>query len=173
MASKLEMVVRRSIVVVAVLLAIGIAVLVHGRTAASTQARDASFFVNATAIKGAFSKALGPHPPVVQLVVEPEECTAQVVVGSADSQHFTFRQSTGYVVAGKADTFPERDDIAFSMSTVPFAAIPALIADGSRALDTAPARLVIDRVPAAKELRYRVFAHDGKVAEVFVKTPDP
>jgi hypothetical protein len=62
--------------------------------------------------------------------------------------------------------------MAFSMSTVPFADVPDLVAEGTRLLETTPARLVIDRVPGAKQLRYRVFTDDGRESEV-VRSPDP
>ncbi len=172
MASKLEMVVRRGIVVAAALLAVGLALLVRNNLLASTEARHASFFENALAIKGAFRKALGPHPPVVRLVIEPEEVTAKVVVGNEATQFFVFSQASGFVSSGAADAFPERDDIAFSMSTVPFAEIPQLVVDGERALGVMPARLVVDRVPGSKQLRYRVFTHEGR-ALVVSRTPPP
>lgn len=160
------MVIRRAIVVSAVLLSVGMAWLIQQRMSENRDARHASFFDNAAAIRGAFQKALGPHPPVLELVIEREHSTALVVVGARASQHFTLSQQSGFVAAGPADDFPERDDTAFSMSTVPFGEVPALIADGAKTLKAPPARLVIDREPGAKVLRYRVFDESGAVSEV-------
>lgn len=165
------MVIRRTIVVLAVLLSVGMAWLIHTRLADNGDARHASFFDNAAAIRGAFQKALGPHPPVVELVIERDNSTALVVVGARATQHFTLSQTSGFVAAGPAADFPERDDTAFSMSTVPFGAVPAIVADGARALKAPPARLVIDREPGAKVLRFRVFDEGGDVSEVSVPHP--
>jgi hypothetical protein len=164
------MVIRRGIAVLAVALALLLGWLVHGRMSASTKARGESFFENAVAIRGAYQKALGPHPPVVELVIEPELCTAQVVVGSDATQTFTLGQSSGYVVAGPEGPFPERDDTAFSMSSVPFSDMPALVASAEVELGAAPARLVIDRLPSAKQLRVRAVSDDGR--EALLRTPD-
>ncbi len=162
MASGLEMVIRRGIVIVAVALSVGMAWVIHTRMAASEESRDANFFENASAISGAFRKALGPHPPVIELVIEPDNAVAQVVVGATSTQEFTLSQSSGFVSQGPTDAFPERDDVAFSMSTVPLDAVPTLVGTGREELGAPAARLIIDREPGAKTLRYRVVADDGR-----------
>lgn len=171
MASKLEMFVRRGIVILAVLLAIALGVLVHGRMSASHAARDASFFDNASAIQGAFRKALGPHPPVIEIVIEADVVRVQVAVGTKHKQHFTLGKTSGYVVAGPQDPFdPDRVDVAFSMSTVPFSDVPELVKAGEEELGAPATRVIIDREAGAKALRFRVVAADGR--EATVKSPD-
>ncbi len=155
----------------ALLLAGGMAWLLHTRTAERAGARGASFFEDATAIEGAFRKALGPHPPVLELVIEGDLTSARVVVGATATQQFLLVHENGYVTAGPAREPTERDDVAFSMSSVPFGAVPRLVGEGTEALGAAPARLVIDRLPGAKVLRFRAYADDGRHAEL--KTPDP
>jgi hypothetical protein len=162
-----ELLVRRAIVVVALLLSVGICSVLYFRVKAATRSKDSTFLEDASAIEPAFQRALGPGMPLLELVVEPERVSARVVLDDrGNTQRFVLDRGHGYVARGAPAAASERDDVAFALTTVPFARLPDLCAQGAATLGAPALRAVIDRPPGATAIRLRVFAEDGTVVEV-------
>lgn len=142
------------------LLALAIAFVVYSGLGANTRQSAPTFFDNAAAAPHAFRRALGPTSLVVLVAIEPTKVSANILTGPQRTQRFELDRDVGYVVAKEGvEVEPEPGEIAFAMSTVDFAALPATVAEARAKLgaDAPATRVLVTRPRKSRVLNWRVY----------------
>ena len=156
------MIIRRTIAVLGAIVFVAVAFILGVRVQGGESARAMSFHEDASAVPLAFKRALGPNPAMVQMTVEPHSVAADVLMGE-EVQSFVLHHGAGYVVAGPRRDLTDVQDRAFVPEGIRYDRIPAVAKQAAEELGDPDVRLIIDRAPGSRELRWRAQGAAGEL----------